>query len=184
MPSPSSPISNFRVADASLRIDKFLWHARLARTRSLAKAMAESGHIRCEGRRIERAHAVVRIGDVLSVPLPSGVRLESLAEAGHAPGQPRYDVALLFVDELGALVAEFEALSERIEVDGGVWVCWPKMKSPLFKALREGDVRAHGLEVGLVDNKICAVDEDWSGLRFVYRREDRPALRASRGGEA
>ncbi len=74
-PSPSWPISKFRVADEGQRIDKFLWHARLARTRSLAKTIAESGHIRCDGRRIDRAHAVVRVGDVLSVPLPSGVRV-------------------------------------------------------------------------------------------------------------
>ena len=66
-----------------LRIDKFLWFARLARTRGLAQKIAEKGHIRCAGRRIDRAHAIVRIGDVLSVPLPGGVRVlrvESLPE--------------------------------------------------------------------------------------------------------
>lgn len=63
------------MADAGLRIDKFLWFARLARTRSLARAIAEQGHVRCEGRRIDRAHATVKIGDVLSVPLPGGVRV-------------------------------------------------------------------------------------------------------------
>lgn len=63
------------------RIDRFLWHARLARSRSLARKIAERGHIRCDGRRIDRAHAKVRIGEVLSVPLPRGVkvlRIESL----------------------------------------------------------------------------------------------------------
>ena len=66
-----------------LRIDKFLWFSRLARTRSLARKIAEKGHIRCDGRRIDRAHAIVRVGDVLSVPLPGGVRvvrIESLPE--------------------------------------------------------------------------------------------------------
>jgi len=66
-----------------LRIDKFLWFSRLTRTRSLAQKIAEKGHIRCAGRRIDRAHAVVRIGDVLSVPMPDGVRVlrvESLPE--------------------------------------------------------------------------------------------------------
>lgn len=61
--------------DRGLRIDKFLWFARLARTRSLAQRMAEKGHIRCDGRRINRAHALVRIGDVLSVPMTDGVRV-------------------------------------------------------------------------------------------------------------
>ena len=69
--------------DDGLRIDKFLWFSRLTRTRSLAQKIAEKGHIRCAGRRIDRAHAVVRIGDVLSVPMPDGVRvlrIESLPE--------------------------------------------------------------------------------------------------------
>jgi ribosome-associated heat shock protein Hsp15 len=69
--------------DGGLRIDKFLWFSRLTRTRSLAQKIAEKGHIRCAGRRIDRAHAVVRIGDVLSVPMPDDVRVlrvESLPE--------------------------------------------------------------------------------------------------------
>ncbi|MGP1351863.1 MAG: S4 domain-containing protein [Parasphingopyxis sp.] len=71
------------MSEDGLRIDKFLWFARLARTRSLDRKIAEKGHIRCAGRRIDRAHAVVRVGDVLSVPLPGGVRvvrIESLPE--------------------------------------------------------------------------------------------------------
>ena len=69
--------------DDGLRIDKFLWFSRLTRTRSLAQKIAEKGHIRCAGRRIDRAHTVVRVGDVLSVPMPDGVRvlrIESLPE--------------------------------------------------------------------------------------------------------
>lgn len=69
------------MADETLRLDKFLWHARLARTRTKAQEIAASGHVRLNGRRIERGHAPVRIGDVLSLPLPRGVivvRVESL----------------------------------------------------------------------------------------------------------
>jgi ribosome-associated heat shock protein Hsp15 len=75
-------------AREGLRIDKFLWFSRLARTRTLARKIAEKGHIRCEGRRIDRAHATVRIGDVLSVPMPSGVRvirIEALPERRVSP---------------------------------------------------------------------------------------------------
>lgn len=133
-----------------------------------------------EGSRVGARRAPAHLPDLLD-PLPSGVRIESLDAAAHPDGQARFDVILLFVDEIAMLRDEFEPLTDRIEVDGGLWVCWPKMKSPLFRELREGDVRAHGLDTGLVDNKICAVDEDWSGLRFVHRREDRPALRATRG---
>ncbi|WP_049785890.1 RNA-binding S4 domain-containing protein [Sphingobium chlorophenolicum] len=59
----------------SLRIDKFLWFARLAKSRSVAQKMAEDGHIRLNGRRIERSHSPVRAGDLITFPHPSGVRV-------------------------------------------------------------------------------------------------------------
>lgn len=58
-----------------MRIDKLLWFLRLAKSRSLAQAMAEEGHIRINGRRVERAHQPTRTGDVLVLPLPGGVRV-------------------------------------------------------------------------------------------------------------
>jgi hypothetical protein len=136
-----------------------------------------------EGSRVGTRHAPGHVPDLLD-PLPSGVRVEALGASAHPGRGERFDVVLLFVDEIETLTDDFAPLSGRIEIDGGLWVCWPKMKSPLFRELRESDVRAHGLETGLVDNKICAVDEDWSGLRFVHRREDRPALQAARGETA
>ncbi len=63
-----------------MRIDKLLWFLRFAKTRAIAQAMAETGHIRCNGRRVDRAHQRIAEGDVLVVPLPSGVRaIEVLA---------------------------------------------------------------------------------------------------------
>ncbi len=59
----------------TLRIDKFLWFARLSKSRSTAQKLAEDGHIRLNGRRIERAHAPVRAGDLITFPHPSGVRV-------------------------------------------------------------------------------------------------------------
>ncbi|MCP1468468.1 ribosome-associated heat shock protein Hsp15 [Sphingobium sp. OAS761] len=59
----------------SLRIDKYLWFTRLVKSRSIAQAMAEEGHIRLNGRRIERAHAPVRAGDLITFPNPGGVRV-------------------------------------------------------------------------------------------------------------
>lgn len=76
------------MVEDGLRIDKFLWFARLARTRNLARKVAEKGRVRCNGRRIDRAHAVVRVGDTLSVPLPDGmrvIRVESLPERRVSP---------------------------------------------------------------------------------------------------
>jgi ribosome-associated heat shock protein Hsp15 len=61
-----------------VRIDKLLWYLRLAKTRTLAQAMAEEGHVRLNGRRVERAHQKVSIGDVLTLPLPGGVRVIEL----------------------------------------------------------------------------------------------------------
>ncbi len=63
------------MAEETLRIDKFLWFARLARTRAIARKIAEKGHIRLAGRRITHAHAIVRVGDTLSIPLPGEVRI-------------------------------------------------------------------------------------------------------------
>lgn len=58
-----------------MRIDKLLWFLRFTKTRTIAQAMAESGHIRCNGRRVERAHQRVAPGDILVLPLPAGVRI-------------------------------------------------------------------------------------------------------------
>jgi hypothetical protein len=53
------------------------------------------------------------------------------------------------------------------------WVSWPKKSSPLFRDVTESTVRELGLRIGLVDVKVCAVDEDWSGLKLMYRLKDR-----------
>jgi hypothetical protein len=58
---------------------------------------------------------------------------------------------------------------------GGLWIAWPKRSSGVETDLTDAAVRASGLATGLVDNKVCAIDATWSGLRFVYRLTDRPA---------
>lgn len=63
------------MAEGSLRLDKFLWFARLARRRSFAQEVAETGHLRIDGRVVDRAHAAVRIGNVLTFPLHGRVRV-------------------------------------------------------------------------------------------------------------
>lgn len=63
------------VAEEALRLDKFLWFVRLAKTRSAAQALAEAGHLRLDGRRVDRAHACVRVGSVLSLPHGDGARV-------------------------------------------------------------------------------------------------------------
>ncbi len=83
-------------------------------------------------------------------------------------------MALLFARTRAELVRRFEPLAARIAPDGSLWVAWPKKASGVATDLGEAYVREHGLDVGLVDVKVCAVDETWSGLRFVYRLKDRP----------
>ncbi len=85
-----------------------------------------------------------------------------------------FDLILFFAPDLTSL-RRFARLAERLTPAGGLWVAWPKKASGVTTDLTDGAVRAFGLNAGLVDNKVCAVDETWSGLRFVYRLIDRPA---------
>jgi hypothetical protein len=105
-------------------------------------------------------------------PLPSGVQVVRKLADGIA-----HDVIVLFVTSRRELERAFEPAARRIEPDGGLWVSWPKKASGVATDLTEDIVREIGLAGGLVDNKVCAVDATWSGLRFIYRAKDRPAKR-------
>ncbi len=78
-----------------------------------------------------------------------------------------------FATQETALRRRLPAIRRALALDGKLWISWAKKSSPLATDLAEGAVRSAGLDAGLVDVKICAVDEDWSGLKFVYRIEDR-----------
>ena len=100
-------------------------------------------------------------------PLPAGVKvLRRLA--------PDLDVAVLFVTERRQLERRFDQVAAAIKPAGGFWVAWPKRASKVPTDLTEDVLREVGLPQGLVDNKVCAVTEVWSGLRFVWRKENRP----------
>lgn len=79
----------------------------------------------------------------------------------------------LFAKDSKDLVEYFPVAKQRMAKDGMLWVSWIKKSSKLETDISESDVRNLGLELGLVDVKICAVDEDWSGLKFMYRKKDR-----------
>ena len=83
------------------------------------------------------------------------------------------DVIVLFVRDRAALSRDFARMRKALHQDGGLWVAWPKKTSGLTTDLSENVVREHGLSQGLVDNKVCAIDDTWSGLRFVVRLADR-----------
>lgn len=90
-------------------------------------------------------------------------------------GERSYDVVIAFVTEAAALARAAERFRPLLKWSGGLWLAWPKQSSPLAGELQSSIVRRVGLEAGLVDNKVCAIDSDWSGLRFVWRKSDRPS---------
>ena len=100
--------------------------------------------------------------------LPPGVTVRRRA-------QGTFDVLVIFVQKRSELERRLPALRKALAQDGGLWVAWPKRGSGVATDLGDGAVREVGLATGLVDNKVCAIDETWSGLRFVYRLADRTA---------
>jgi hypothetical protein len=84
------------------------------------------------------------------------------------------DVIVAFFSRRAALERRLPALQEALEPSGGLWIAWPKRASGVATDVSEDVVRELGLAAGLVDNKVCAIDQVWSGLRLVYRLRDRP----------
>jgi hypothetical protein len=85
----------------------------------------------------------------------------------------RYDVILAFVTERAELEAELPRLRARMAPACGLWIAWPKRASRLPTDMTDHVVRDVALPTGLVDNKVCAIDETWSALRLVIRRQNR-----------
>jgi hypothetical protein len=83
------------------------------------------------------------------------------------------DVIVAFFYERSELERRLPALRAALAPAGGLWIAWPKRASGVPTDLGDGTVRELGLAAGLVDNKVCAIDTVWSGLRFVYRLRDR-----------
>ncbi len=83
------------------------------------------------------------------------------------------DVLVVFVRNRAALTKRFEAAMTRMKPDSGLWFAWPKRASGVKTDLTEDVIRDVALAAGLVDNKVCAIDETWSGLRLVIRIRDR-----------
>ena len=92
-------LPGFGAAEVAMRIDKFLWFARIVKTRSLAQQLAENGRLRLQGRVIDRAHAVVRIGDVMSFAAHGKVRVLRIDALPSRRGPPAE--ARLLYTELG-----------------------------------------------------------------------------------
>lgn len=117
------------------------------------------------GSRVLLNNAPSGFADALT-PLPE--RAQILEKARHA-----VDVIVLFARQRTEIRASLPKAMGRLKRDGGLWIAWPKKSSGVTTDLDFDKVQHAGLTVGLVDNKICAIDQTWSGLRFVYRKKDR-----------
>ena len=97
-----------------------------------------------------------------------------IAEAGwesFADGDPGYDVIHGFTDSRKVLAASAKSLMNQIDRDGSVWISWPKKASKVPTDITEDVIREIVLPIGLVDVKVAAVNEIWSGLKLVIRKE-------------
>ena len=90
------------------------------------------------------------------------------------------DIILFFVLTEQTLTKEFAKLAARLTANGMIWIAWPKKSSGVATDLSFGPVQRIGLDAGLVDVKICAINDTWSGLKFVYRLKDRPSLNSQK----
>ena len=100
--------------------------------------------------------------------LPASVQLRS-----GIGGDP--DIVVLFMTERARFAEELPRAGEAIFPGGAIWVAWPKRASKVPTDITEDTVRELGLPMGLVDNKVCAISDIWSGLRLVWRKELRGA---------
>ncbi|HLY54236.1 MAG TPA: hypothetical protein VKS60_01685 [Stellaceae bacterium] len=98
---------------------------------------------------------------------PAGVMIDS--PRGGGP----YDLVHLFVRDAAGLDARLPAALGLVAPGGALWISWPKKASALFRDLTEDAIRAAVLPTGFVDVKVAAVDEEWSGLKFLRRRSER-----------
>ena len=107
----------------------------------------------------------------LLAPLPEGVHSVRRIDA-------RTDLIHLFATRAAALARALTAARRAMRMDAVIWVSWPKRVSGVDTDISENDVRALALPLGLVDVKVCAVDDTWSGLKLVLRKSERRAPHA------
>ncbi len=128
---------------------------------------------------IKPGHRVALIDAPAGFPATLADLPQDVTIVADPTGRGRFDVIVCFCHEAKQLSKRFPALAKRLTPAGGLWIAWPKKASGVATDLSDGVVRTIGLAGGLVDNKVCAVDDTWSGLRFVIRLTDRPAARRS-----
>lgn len=115
----------------------------------------------------DASFAIVGAPADVAIATPAGAR--RLRSPGTAT-----DVILVFETGLMRLKRSIRSLRPKLAPAGGLWVAYPKKSSGLTTDLTFENVQGAGLEAGLVDNKSCAIDGNWTAVRFVVRLKDRP----------
>jgi hypothetical protein len=118
-----------------------------------------------EGHRVALLHAPAGFEKILG-GLPGAVALHA-----GLTGTTPFDVIVAFVTRRADLKKQLAPIRRRMDRAAGLWVAWPKKASKVPTDITEDVVREIALPTGLVDNKVCAIDEIWSGLRLVIRLE-------------
>jgi len=117
------------------------------------------------GSRILPLHAPANYASLIA-PLPENATLVSRVTA-------RTDIVHLFSTQRKELSATLKTLREELTDEGAIWVSWPKKSAKIHTDITEDTIREVALPLGFVDIKVCAVDDVWSGLKLVVRRENR-----------
>ena len=114
---------------------------------------------------------------VALLDMPADVKAELKADLAHCQMASNnagpLDLAMIFVKTQADMKKQFSRFAKQLAPAGMLWVSWPKKSSGVASDLDENIVRKIGLDTGLVDVKVCAVSEVWSGLKFVIRVKDR-----------
>ena len=127
---------------------------------------------------IKPGHAVAVVGGppgfADGLAAQAGLDVAGAGAPEGLPGPGPFDVLVTFVRWREELETQLPALRQRMAPACGLWIAWPKRAAKVPTDMTEHAVREIALPTGLVDNKVCAIDEVWSGLRLVIRRELRP----------
>jgi hypothetical protein len=120
----------------------------------------------------------IRDGDRVLLRNAAAALPEELQAYAKARWNERLDVVILFASSYAEFKKEFAAHQLSIMEDGMIWVAWPKKASGIQTDLTENAIRDTVLRTPFVDVKVCAIDDTWSGLKLVIRKEHRAAFAA------
>ena len=121
----------------------------------------------------DRGYSGTPLPRKLGIKEGSEVLISAEGARGRVAGGP-FDVIVFFALTQAEVTRRFKGLAAKLEPNGRLWIGWPKRGSGIATDISENSLREIILPSGLVDNKVAAIDERWSGLQFVWRLKNRP----------